>query len=363
MTDPDSAARVLALFQPLIEATPQSFSVPAMTSADVEDIGVKIREVLKSEPTLLRLSAPCIIVGDVHGEIFDLYRVFGIHGLPPRTKYLFLGDLIDRGEESVAVVALVFALKLLFPEHVYVLRGNHEFVEMAKRQGFYSETQAKFKGSNVFGIYCDAFEYLPLAALVDETIFCVHGGISPGLKELAQIDKIQRPLNAASIDLVRGILWSDPVETVGDFVPSRRGVGYGYGQEVVRRFMEANGLELIVRGHECVAEGVKFLFESNLVSVFTASNYCGIEQNDAGVLVVEDSRNVRGSTFNREKDVQSGRAIPVVRSFRKQMFLVPARRMKTMGIVRLRTCPLSRSSNTSLVTLPKAFVCRGMCRR
>ena len=354
MTDPDSAARVLALFQPLIEATPQSFSVPAMTSADVEDIGVKIREVLKSEPTLLRLSAPCIIVGDVHGEIFDLYRVFGIHGLPPRTKYLFLGDLIDRGEESVAVVALVFALKLLFPEHVYVLRGNHEFVEMAKRHGFYSETQAKFKGSNVFGIYCDAFEYLPLAALVDETIFCVHGGISPGLKELAQIDKIQRPLNAASIDLVRGILWSDPVETVGDFVPSRRGVGYGYGQEVVRRFMEANGLELIVRGHECVAEGVKFLFESNLVSV---------EQNDAGVLVVEDSRNVRGSTFNREKDVQSGRAIPVVRSFRKQMFLVPARRMKTMGIVRLRTCPLSRSSNTSLVTRPKAFVCGGMCRR
>lgn len=355
MSAVEAASRIVEEFRRMIESSPQAFCLPSLEISDIEAVGVATRAVFKSEPTLLRLTSPLVVVGDIHGEIFDLYRVFGLHGLPPRRKYLFLGDLVDRGEDSVSVVALVFALKLLFPEHVYVIRGNHEFVEMAKHQGFYSETEVKFNGSNIFQIYCDTFELIPLACLVDNSIFCVHGGITPSLRDLTQIDQIMRPIRQDQAEFVSGLLWSDPVESTNDFSPSRRGVGFEFGPHVTRSFLKDNRLKMIVRAHECVAEGVKRLFHGDLVTVFTASNYCGIETNDAGLLLIEDASHITHSTFNKEKDIEMGTVLPACPPKEKPMFVAPVRRSRSMGRPLLPKYRLCQSTESSLM-LPKAFV-------
>jgi hypothetical protein len=160
-----------------------------LVSADLLlDLCDSVYSFLSAEPVLLRLSAPIVIVGDIHGNIPDLLRIFEECGYPPHQKYLFLGDYIDRGLHSIEVITLLFALKCKFPEHIYLLRGNHETFNISSVYGFSKECKKRFSDV-VFTEFNSVFECLPIAAVVGRALFCVHGGISPALKSAGSADR------------------------------------------------------------------------------------------------------------------------------------------------------------------------------
>jgi protein phosphatase len=135
----------------------------------------------------------------------------------------------------------------------------------------------------------ETFSYMPLSCLIDENILCVHGGLGPSCFSLSQIARISRPIDDFGDDLIDSVLWSDPNPDISRFEPSLRGTGYCFGEEAIEEFMSQNELRLIIRGHECVPNGIQWIFNRRVVTVFGASNYCGIMGNNAGVLVIEPS--------------------------------------------------------------------------
>ncbi|KAF5404279.1 Serine/threonine-protein phosphatase [Paragonimus heterotremus] len=208
------------------------------------------------DPILLKLSSPITVVGDLHGQYDDLLRYFKRCGMPPKTKYLFLGDYVDRGRYSIETISLIFAYKLKYPDQIAVLRGNHECSRVNRVYGFFDECKRRYS-TRLWKTYTDCFNCLPLAALINSSIFCVHGGLSPDLKKLDQLNLVRRPTEIPDIGIVCDLLWSDP-DSNGGWHSNDRGVSYTFGAEEVRSFMEKCGLSLIVRAHQVVEDGYEF---------------------------------------------------------------------------------------------------------
>jgi protein phosphatase len=244
------------------------------------------RRIFQSEPTLLSITTRVTIIGDLHGHVLDLFRVLGTFGLPPRRNYLFLGDLVDRGEFSTEVVVLVLTLKVLFPTNVYLIRGNHEFADMIRNTGFSDELHAIYHSDEAELAVLDAFAWIPIGAMIGSSVLCVHGGIGPCVEQLSQIANISRPLVSYDDDLVQALLWSDPTAITGGFQSNSRGLGYLFGADALAKFLAAHGLRYLVRGHECVQGGVEFQLNRRMATVFGASNYCGQHSNRSGVMEV-----------------------------------------------------------------------------
>lgn len=152
------------------------------------------RKVFMEQPVLLDLVTPIRIMGDIHGQYHDLLRFFERGGFPPDANYLFMGDYVDRGKQSLETICLLFAYKIKYPENFFLLRGNHECASISRIYGFYDECKRRYN-IKLWKTFTDTFNCLPIAAIVDEKIFCVHGGLSPHLKSLAQIDRIIRPID------------------------------------------------------------------------------------------------------------------------------------------------------------------------
>jgi len=144
----------------------------------------KAKEILIDEPNVVQVRAPVTICGDIHGQFHDLKELFKIGGQPPDTNYLFMGDYVDRGYFSVETVSLLIALKVRFPDRITILRGNHEVRQITQVYGFYDECQRKYGNSKVWTMFTDIFDYFPLSAVVDNQIFCLHGGLSPSLDKI-----------------------------------------------------------------------------------------------------------------------------------------------------------------------------------
>jgi protein phosphatase len=239
------------------------------------------------EPTLLEISSPCIIIGDIHGQILDLFRILNHYGANGHTTYLFMGDLVDRGEFSVECLICVFLLKALWPGNVFVIRGNHEFSTLCSQCGFMTQMLDFFQMCTLYQDAIQVFTHLPLAALVDNSILCVHGGIGPNVIALSSILWIARPIENFGDDVVDSLVWSDPDPTVERFRPSTaRGAGYLFGEAAAISFLDDSKLTLLVRAHECVPDGAKEQFGGRVLTVFSASNYGGLMANQAAVLEV-----------------------------------------------------------------------------
>jgi serine/threonine-protein phosphatase PP1 catalytic subunit len=261
----------------------------SFTISDAQWLCQSVTPIFLSEPTLLRLQAPINICGDVHGQLADLLRCLEYGGLPPLQTWLLLGDYVDRGPKSVEVICLLFALKIRYPQHIYLLRGNHESVEMTEVFGFAHECFTKLN-AQTWALFCKVFDCLPLAAVISNAIFCVHGGISPSFRTLAQIDQISRPLKIPTAGFITDLLWSDPARDVVHFAPSDRGSTVLWGLAPARQFLKGNGLQKIVRAHQVVMNGYEFPFkpDESVVTVFTASDYAIEMHNKAAFLVVSD---------------------------------------------------------------------------
>ena len=189
-----------------------------------------------------------LLSGDVHGQYYDLLRIFEYGGFPPEANYLFLGDYIDRGKQSIETVCLLLCYKIKYPENFFLLRGNHECAQINRIYGFYDECKRRYS-IRLWRVFSDVFNCLPVSALIDEKIFCMHGGLSPELKNLDQIKNIMRPTDVPDTGLLCDLLWSDPERGVEAYGDNDRGVSFTFGENVVRKFNEKHDIDLICRAH------------------------------------------------------------------------------------------------------------------
>lgn len=279
-----------------------------INEADVRKLCVKAREILVEEGNVQWVDAPVTIVGDIHGQFYDLKQLFQCGGDVPERNYLFLGDFVDRGYYSVETFLLLLALKVRYPDRITLIRGNHESRQITQVYGFYDECLRKYGSINVWRYCTDIFDYLSLAAIVDGRIFCVHGGLSPSLQTLDQIRVIDRKQEVPHEGPMCDLLWSDPDEQVETWGISPRGAGFLFGSEPVEQFRKLNSVDIICRAHQLVMEGYKWHFNDTVLTVWSAPNYCYRCGNVAALLTVDPD--LHRSFIIFEAAPSTARAVP-----------------------------------------------------
>merc|ERR1711892_481964 len=221
--------------------------------SDIKLICDKVKEVFAAEDNVVNVTSPVTVAGDTHGQFHDLLELFKTGGEVPGTKYVFLGDYVDRGHHSVQVITLLLLIKIEHPDHIILLRGNHEARAQTQVFGFYDECFLKYGDSKAWNQFTSTFDFMPVAAVIDCRLFCAHGGISPAATHLE----------------------------------TPRGAGYTFGEDVVDIWNNTNGLEGIVRAHQMVYEGFFWHHNRKTLTLFSAPNYmyrCG---NTAAVLQLD----------------------------------------------------------------------------
>ncbi|GKT26972.1 Serine/threonine-protein phosphatase PP1-1 [Aduncisulcus paluster] len=313
--------------------------------ADFKSLCYKAIEILGEECNVITVPAPTCIVGDIHGQFYDLKRLFEISGGCPRSSYVFLGDFVDRGYYSLEVVTLLLCLKVLYPSRIFLIRGNHECRMTTHTYGFYEECVRKHGSPDIWRAIMQVFDHFPIAAIVDSSILCVHGGPSPKAECIDDIRIINRakeiPSDGTFADLVwsdpstsimeyqrspRGagyhfgkdavrpeciddiriinrakeipsdgtfadLVWSDPSTSIMEYQRSPRGAGYHFGKDAVRRFLYTNDITLIARAHQLMYRGFAYHFpEHSVVTVWSAPNYTYRCENYAAVMRVNEDQ-------------------------------------------------------------------------
>ncbi|RLN87331.1 hypothetical protein BBJ28_00008173, partial [Nothophytophthora sp. Chile5] len=295
-----------------------------LKESEVKALCQKAREILVDESNVQRIDAPVTICGDIHGQFYDLKELFNVGGECPETNYLFMGDFVDRGFYSVETFLLLLALKLIrfvlagtqvrYPDRITLIRGNHESRQITQVYGFYDECLRKYGSVNVWRYCTEIFDYLSLSAIIEDKIFCVHGGLSPSINTLDQIRIIDRKQEVPHDGAMCDLMWSDP-EDIDGWGLSPRGAGYLFGGDVVEKvggeatlihdgqrtnaaaamvfvvlqFNQTNDIQLICRAHQLVMEGHKSMFNNALVTVWSAPNYCYRCGNVAAILELDEN--------------------------------------------------------------------------
>ncbi|KAG0908585.1 hypothetical protein G6F33_009560 [Rhizopus arrhizus] len=252
-------------------------------------------EIIKKEPNLLRIPAPITICGDIHGQYYDLLKLFEVGGNPADTRYLFLGDYVDRGYFSIECVLYLWSYKMWYPNSFYLMRGNHECRHLTEYFTFKMECETKYS-YKVYDYAMECFDSLPLAAVVNDQFLCVHGGISPELKTLSDIESIDRFKETPTSGIMCDLMWADPFEDFDEDDSSRfdhnhvRGCSYYFGYRAVCNFLDRNKLLSVIRAHEAQADGYRMYRRSktsgfpSLMTIFSAPNYIDIYNNKAAIL-------------------------------------------------------------------------------
>lgn len=256
-----------------------------------------------------------LVAGDIHGQYGDLLRLFEYGGFPPEANYLFLGDYVDRGKQSLETICLLLAYKIKYPENFFLLRGNHECASINRIYGFYDECKRRFN-VRLWKVFTDCFNCLPVAALIDDKILCMHGGLSPDLTNLDQIRNLPRPTDIPDSGLLCDLLWSDPSREIKGWGMNDRGVSYTFGPDKVAEFLMQHDMDLVCRAHQVllylfvpffslkklfcnsvilslleqvVEDGYEFFADRQLVTIFSAPNYCGEFDNAGAMMSVDES--------------------------------------------------------------------------
>ncbi|OQS02982.1 calcineurin-like phosphoesterase [Thraustotheca clavata] len=274
---------------------------------------------LQRKPNVTYLSiapAPHItIIGDLHGQLDDLLLILRENGYPsPENPYVFNGDIVDRGSRSIEVSLIILTWMLVYPDFVHINRGNHEDKSITEVFGFMKECAAKYD-MEVYNLYCIVFKWLPLATVLDKRILILHGGVTREPITLEDIQKLPRQYYDLAkyrdngrtkeekkmfkhMRKVKDILWSDPAAAPG-WKENARGAGINYGPDHVYKFMVKNRLELVIRSHECVPKGFDWPYGAKgmLVTLFSASNYCGAANNMGCFMRIPQSLNAKPSFF------------------------------------------------------------------
>ena len=249
-------------------------------------VNEKATEIFKTEENIIKTTSKVIVVGDLHGQLQDLLQI--LHATldsQENYNYVLLGDYVDRGKTSVEVISLLLCFKILSPKRFTVLRGNHESRKMTAIHGFKEECENKC-GKDMYDIFCNTFDSMPLAAIIDDKVFCVHGGISKDIHTLDDIYKIDRFCEVPKEGAMTDMLWSDPNIEVEEFEKSHRGLTFYYGEKSADKFLANNHLEYIIRAHEVADNGYDYPFENNkVITIFSASNYSKTARNEGAYMI------------------------------------------------------------------------------
>ncbi|KAJ5157048.1 Serine/threonine-protein phosphatase PP1 [Penicillium canariense] len=235
-----------------------------LLESEIRYLCTKAREIFISQPILLELEAPI------------------------KANYLFLGDYVDRGKQSLETICLLLAYKIKYPENFFILRGNHECASINRIYGFYDECKRRYN-IKLWKTFTDCFNCLPIAAIIDEKIFTMHGGLSPDLNSMEQIRRVMRPTDIPDCGLLCDLLWSDPDKDITGWSENDRGVSFTFGPDVVSRFLQKHDMDLICRAHQVVEDGYEFFSKRQLVTLFSAPNYCGEFDNAGAMMSVDES--------------------------------------------------------------------------
>jgi len=286
----------------LDECLERLYKKELLADSVIEALCAKAKELLMRESNVVHINAPVTVVGDIHGQFFDLIEIFRIGGFCPDTNYLFLGDYVDRGLFSVETISLLLCLKLRWPTRVWLIRGNHESRGVTQSYGFYTECARKYGSAAVWHHFTDMFDYLTLSVVISNQIFCVHGGLSPSIHSIDQIKIIDRFREIPHEGPMADLVWSDPDPERDEFSLSPRGAGYTFGAQVVKKFLEVNGMNHILRAHQLCQEGFQVLYDDQLSTVWSAPNYCYRCGNMASVLEVGEKGERVFNVFSESPD-------------------------------------------------------------
>ena len=287
--------------QPRLEVLKQHFFEEGrLEEAAVMKILEEGSALMRKENNLLTVPSPVTVCGDIHGQYYDLLKLFEVGGPIEKTNYLFMGDYVDRGYFSAECVLYLWAMKIVYPTKLFLLRGNHECRHLTSYFTFKTECQVKYSIA-VYDAVMSAFDCLPLAALMNKQFLCVHAGISPEIQTLSDIDEIDRFQEPPSSGPMCDLLWSDPIENYGRerteerFVHNNtRGCSYFYTYAAVDNFLRANNLLSLMRGHEAQDNGYRTYRRNkdtgfpSVITLFSAPNYCDVYNNKAAVLKYDD---------------------------------------------------------------------------
>ena len=285
--------RVLNEFKEILSLPPErvtdigvSIPIPTFEESTVIELAQRAKRNYISMYSLITVDIPVYIVGDIHGNIFDLMRILIMAGPPPQSRFLFLGDYIDRGQYSIECITLLLALNIKYPNHLYLLRGNHEFQRVNEIYGFKDECESVYGNLDVYNELNETFNYMPFAAKVGKEIFAVHGGISPQISSWRQLKLVKRPISTYDNNIACDLLWSDPSPDTKDFVRSTRGNGVTFGVLAVKEFVKQFKIKHIIRAHQCVKLGIEKFAGDMVYTVFSCSNYADEKGNRCGLIFI-----------------------------------------------------------------------------
>ncbi|KAF6749879.1 serine/threonine specific protein phosphatase [Ephemerocybe angulata] len=291
-----------------------------LSEQDMTVLCDKVKSILLEESNIQPVSSPVTICGDIHGQFWDLIELLRKGGEIPETSYIFMarsslgyqGDFVDRGHYSLETVSLLFVLKARYPDKVTLLRGNHESRQITQVYGFYDECQQKYGSGTVWKACCSVFDFLSIAAIIDGTTFCVHGGLSPDIRTLDQIRVLSRSQEIPHEGAFCDLMWSDP-DDIESWAVSPRGAGWLFGGSIAQEFNHVNKLNVIARAHQLVQEGYKYMFDEQLVTVWSAPNYCYRCGNMASIMTVHEDGSrtftVYDAAAENDRDKGQGRRI------------------------------------------------------
>ena len=310
-------------------------SEPKITPCHLDEVNLvrllrRLQAILIQEDNVVYLQSPIYIVGDIHGQLFDLFQLFEtckrnegtekLDDLLKNKRFLFMGDYVDRGYQSMETFAFLAFLKVKYPENVYLLRGNHECRQVNQMYGFFSDCQLSYGNSGIWFFCNEVFDLLPLSAVVDDEIYSVHGGLSPRIQTISKILTFNRRIELPNDGPLADLTWSDPSENVQTFTPNSRGAGYLFGATQVERFCHINKIKLITRSHQMALQGFDYPFVRNnsnpcykLITVWSAPNYTYRSDNWASVLYIENFKDPKDikkpSNLDQERCEESAKQI------------------------------------------------------
>ena len=266
-----------------------------LSNQEFNKIYLKAKEILDQRKNIAKLNTPLIICGCINAHFEELKDIFKICGDISENKYLFLGDYVGRGWNSLSTFMLLILYLIKYPNNITLLRGNHDSRTMSIMYGLYDEClkkiEIKDEAEDIYNKINELFDLLQLAAVVDNKYFCIHGGLSPELKKIDILNSIERKKEIPEKGIITDLIWSDPKEEVNEFEPSKKGAGQFYGEKAVNDFIkENNNIEMIIRSHELVDDGRKFQFNNKLLTVFSAPDYGGREGFNIGSVLKIDEK-------------------------------------------------------------------------
>lgn len=242
-----------------------------LTGTECKELCRRARQVLQRQPSVVPVSVPVVIVGDLRSQFDDLNAIFAMSGPVPENNYIFLGNYVRSGRQACRTITMLLLLLVRYPSHVTLLRGSYESRQMTQCYGFYDECMQCYThhGADVWQWFTDCFDYLPLSAVIDNQIFCVHSGMSPSISNIDQIRELPRGTDYPNDGPINDLLWTEPCCCKGWSIVDGRSGGFAFGPDCTQQFLHENKLALIARAHQVVS-GYDWQHDGGLVTIFSA---------------------------------------------------------------------------------------------